>query len=300
MLALLALNFVALPVTEVRWCRMLRGQRMKTLAGISAAQVLFDNVLTVALALSGFGVWAVVLPKLLTTPVFVWLIWRAEPWQRAAVAPLPWREVAGFAAPVFAIEVLNALRQHADKLIVGAMLGIELLGVYAFAFNAGLGLGMALTTALTVSLFPHFAVATSGVDRLARFDRALLTACAPVAAILLLQALAALVYVPVVFGERWAFAAPLVALLCASAILRPFADAACQLLRARGDPHLELIAQTAVTALVLTMFTMGLTRDLTTALVCFTIANVAAQATLTLIVRVYAGRPSSGAVGVPA
>ena len=62
-----------------------------------------------------------------------------------------------FAGPLLVSEVLATIRNQCDKLIVGAMLGIEALGIYYFAYNAGLGLSLSLTNALNASLYPHLA-----------------------------------------------------------------------------------------------------------------------------------------------
>jgi PST family polysaccharide transporter len=297
MLTLLALNYVMLPLTEVRWCRMLRAQRLQTLAAISATQVVFDNGLTILLALNGAGPWAVVLPKLLTTPLYAWLIWRAEPWQRRPTPLLPWREVRAFALPVVGTEALGAARQHLDKVLVGTVLGLEALGSYAFAFNAGLGLGLALGAALNVSLFPHLAAAPDRRDMTDRFDAAVLAAAAPIAGLLAVQALAALTYVPLLFGPRWAFAAPLVAVLCLSALARPLADAACQLLRARGETHLELAASALVTAGILGAFAASLPLGLWTAVVVLAGTSITLHLGLAVLVRWHVGRAAHEPVG---
>ena len=52
------------------------------------------------------------------------------------------------------VEVVKALRLQADKLVVGALLGAEALGVYFFAFNAGLGLANSFAAAFSIVLLP--------------------------------------------------------------------------------------------------------------------------------------------------
>jgi O-antigen/teichoic acid export membrane protein len=262
MLAVLAISYLALPLTEISYWRILRANRMRAIAGVNAAQAILDNVLTAALAIAGFGAWAVVLPKLLTTPLYVYLMWRAEPFQiPKASALLPIAEIKAFALPVLGTELLAALRLHMDKVLVGGLLGVEALGIYSFAFNAGLGLSLTLSAALSASLFPHLAEA--GLTRAAlanRFDAALRTTVLPIAIIIAVQAVLALVYVPIVFGPRWAFAAPFVAIICLSGVARPFFDAASQLLRARGQTRRELIGACAFTTGLLAMFAWALTQ----------------------------------------
>lgn len=292
MLAVLAVSYALLPFTEINYCRLLRRQDLRTLAAITAAQVLLDNLLTIAFVLCGWSIWAVVLPKLLTAPIYAWLLRRADPWRPALeVAPLPLRPVLLFALPVLGTELLAALRLNLDKILVGAMLGVQALGVYAFAFNAGLGLSLTFTSALSASLFPHFAeVAHDRAQITQRFDAALRASVPLVMLVILLQALAALVYVPIVFGAKWAFAAPLVALLCASGVTRPLSEAAAQLLRARGDTRTELLVSLASTAALLAVFACALPHGIETAIAVFAAASLATHIALLAFTRWWIAR----------
>jgi PST family polysaccharide transporter len=60
--------------------------------------------------------------------------------------------------------------------------------------------------------------------------------------------------VPIVFGEKWIPAIPILILICLSAIPRPFADSASQLLLAIDKPEIDLLWNVLFTAL----FAVGL------------------------------------------
>lgn len=290
--AVLALSHIFTPWTTVRYCLMLRANRLKALAGINAAQIIADTALMAVLALAGFGVWSVVLPRLLLGPLYVALIRRAEPWSPpAAVAPTSYRAVAAFSLPIVGTELIAALRVNLDKVLVAAMFGVETLGVYAFAYSAGLGLTLSVTTALTAALFPHLAeVAQDRAALLARFDATLKTTVAALCGLIAVQTAAVFVYVPVLFGERWAFATPLVALLCLSSVTRPLYDAACQLLRACGDTRLELLWSSLFTAVLLGVFGLALFHGLTVAIGVFSGASIFGHLLFIAAVRRHAAR----------
>jgi PST family polysaccharide transporter len=264
MISLLGGAYLVMPFGDVRLFLILRANRMRTVAGITAAQVITDNALTAILALSGLGAWAVVLPKLLTAPVWLIGVRRAQTWiPDTGTKPLPWHSLLVFSGPVLASEMLATLRGQADKLLVGALLGVEALGIYYFAYNAGIGLSLSLTGALSASLYPHLADASAHTDELiSRFKLALRTSVAPIAAVIALQAAATIVYVPIVFGERWAFAVPLVAILCISALTKPLYDAANILLRVSGRPKTELVGAALFTVLQLGLFALALSHGL--------------------------------------
>lgn len=275
MIAVLAFAHLAVPLTEVRYARLQRANRLKPIAAATSAQVLLDGVLAALLALCGFGAWSIVLPRLLTTPVYVWMLRRASPEPLSPSPPLPLTSFWPFAGPYLGAEMLAALRLHLDKVLVGAVLGIDALGIYTFAFNAGLGITLTLTAALSASLYPHFSEAhRNGEDVHARLIRLLTRLVLPLSSVIAVQAAASLIYVPVLFGNRWAFAAPLVALMCLSALMKPLYDASCQALRARGETRRELIGASLLSVWVLAALGLGLSSDIHTAIACFSAANI--------------------------
>ena len=83
-------------------------------------------------------------------------------------------------------------------------------GIYFFAFNAGVGISTSLATALSTVLFPY--LSTSG-DRVLALKRGLTLAMTAITVVAVAQSLAASSYVSLVFGDKWASVAPLVAIL---------------------------------------------------------------------------------------
>jgi O-antigen/teichoic acid export membrane protein len=287
MLACLAGVYLLMAPGLVPVYLILRDQRLKVTAGISLAQVVVDNLLTITLVLADFGPWGVVLPKLLVAPIWLFAVRRAQPWRRNPAAGfVPVADLLRFAAPVLGSEILAAARLNLDNLLVGAILGVEALGLYYFIFNAGIGFSLSLTNALSTVLYPHLAAARGDRAALrATFDKALRGIVPGIAALIALQALAALVYVPIVFGARWEDAAVLVALLCASAVTRPFADASSQALRAAGETAHELRWAAANTVLYLGVFAAVLPLGLTPAIAALTITATLLQLCFALSAR---------------
>ena len=274
---------------------LIREARTKELAAIAVAQVSIDNMLTAAFAIAGFGAWSIVLPKLLTTPVWLIGVRSCRRWSRDPQAgEISLRTLIGFSAPILFTEILFAARMNLDKLIVWCVLGVEALGVYYFAFNAGIGLSLALTTALSNSLYPELArLASQPTQLLRRYDSLLRLTALPIAGVILLQALLSPIYVPFVFGQRWASAAALVALLCLSAVTKPFSDSASQLLRAAGKPDVELKSVFVLTFVTLAVLTASLTHGLTVGVGVFAVVSLLTQGSFALVARHYAAGPTS-------
>lgn len=253
MIGALALVYLILPLGLVSAAHILRQNNMRAIAKISAGQALADNLLTAGLALAGCGAWAIVLPKLLTAPLWLWGIWRVHHWRPSGqqVEPVSLDSLWQYCRPVLGSELLATARMHADKLIIGACLGVEALGVYYFAYHAGVGFSLSLTGAFSTAVFPHLAAAATqqGLQQaLAQSLRgAGLLICAAIAA----QAACASFYVPWVFGGEWAHASNLVAILCVSAVFKVLGDAATQVWRVQGQPQVDLRASLLFTLLSL-------------------------------------------------
>ena len=288
MIAGLALVYLTLPFGQIQAHLIVRANRLHVLAGIAVVQVAIDNLLTAALAVGGLGAWAVVLPKLITAPIWVIGMRRAQTWQRDKSAGFaPMSELMAFALPVIGSELLVAARFNLDKVLVGAILGVEALGIYYFVFNAGLGFALSLTSSLSASVYPHLAeIASNTRALLARYDGLLARAALPCAAIIALQALLSFLYVPIVFGARWSEYSYLVAVLCASAIPKPMFDSASQLLRAVGRPRVEFGASAALTSLSLAALACALPYGLPQGVIALSGTAVLVQLAISWAVRI--------------
>ena len=252
MIVVLAIPLLIYPFAAIRVYRTQRRNRMGLIGATTALQISSDNLLTGIMALSGFGLWSVVVPKLIVAPLWVLCYARIEPW-RAGLRAMPevMRSCRAFGGKILGSEVIGALSIHADKFIIGALLGLEAVGVYFFAFNAGLGITRAFVAAASLGLLPHLCAARDASEQRARFKSGLAMSYAMTAPILVAQIALAPLYVPFVFGAKWADSTSLVMVLCASAVTWPLWRATVQLWRAQGRPGYELGWTTLYTALSL-------------------------------------------------
>ena len=287
MIAALSGVYLMMPPALIQTYLLQRASDHATIAKVATAQAVADNVMTIVLALAGFGAWSIVIPKLATCPIWMLAMRRAKQWRPDPLAaPAPMRELMRFSLPVLGAELLTTARLQLDKVLVGAMLGIEALGIYYFIFNAGIGLSLSLTGALSNTLYPYFAaVAASPAMLLQRLDRSLLQKALPIAAIILVQAALAPIYVPLLFGAKWISSAWLVSVLCASASTKLFADAGAQALRASGATQSELKGTLGITVLSISGLAIGLTHSLTTAVIFVALASGIAQLGFAVLAR---------------
>lgn len=258
-IGLMGLIYIATPLSSMQAAFMQRDGRLGRIAITSAVQVITDNILSASLALLGFGMWSIIVPKLLVAPIWVIGLRTGHPWRpRNRWSLTGWREIAQFSRSVLGVEFLTTLQSNIDYLIVGAVLGVEALGVYYFAFNAGLGITLGLVNSFATAVFAYLCEVRGDQQALKwRYHASVLIVGIAIVPLVLLQTSLAPVYVPIVFGAKWEAAIPVLMLICLSALPRPFAVVGTQLLRAAGRPDLELRWQGALTCLLVVGMLVG-------------------------------------------
>ncbi len=261
--ALMGLIYLATPLCNIQCALLQREGRLGRIAAAGALQVTADNALTALFAACGLGMWAIILPKLLVAPIWVVMTRFGHPWRPARRLPgagalRGWQDIARFSRHVVGVELTTTLQANIDNLIVGSLLGVQALGTYYFAFNAGLGISLGLVQAFGVAVFPHLCeVRHDRAALTARFDGSLRTLGLIVVPVVLLQVALAPLYVPLVFGAKWHAAVPALMLICLSALPRPFATTCSQLLKAVGRPDIELRWQVGLTLVLVPALLIG-------------------------------------------
>ncbi len=251
-LALLSVVYLFMAAGHVQFHLALREGKNGALARISGTQAIADHILTAVLLLIWPNPWSLALPKLLTAPLWMIMVRRARPWFSNPDAGLiPVAEMLRYSLSILASEMMMALRSQGDNLIIAATLGTTALGTYYFAFNAGLGIVGSLIGAYGQVVFPMLCAAPRGALRIAALRKVILLGAAAFGPVILLQSLAAPFYVPIIFGGKWGFAAPLIATLCLAGVPLLISAIISDWLRAQGEVGRDAVSATfgAVAAL---------------------------------------------------
>ena len=217
----MSLIYLSTPLSVVQAALLQREGRLGVLAFGSSLQMTTDNVLCCGLALSGFGMWAILIPKLIVMPIWVVVIRRKQAWRNQhSFTVKRWRDFYEFGRHFLPVELLGAVRGNIDNVVIGSMLGVEALGIYYFAFNAGLGLSLSLITAAGEPVYGHLCKAAhrDNAELQARFVKSLKLLCLIVTPTIIVQAFLVPFYVPLVFGPSWVGSVPIVVLICLSAL----------------------------------------------------------------------------------
>jgi O-antigen/teichoic acid export membrane protein len=209
--------------------------RSLELREIGAAVV--GGVGAVALALAGAGAWAIVGQNLIVAAVSAVLVWRLSSWRpRRTYSRESLRTLGSFGGKTLGARLLSYANLNADNLLVGRFLGSVSLGVYSIAYNVMFLPATRIAEPIQQVLFPAFARLQH--DHLA-LRRSWIRGMELVAAVnvpaFVGMAVVAPDFVPVVLGEKWVAAVPVLQFLCLAGVAQSFQTLNWSVLQAVGD-----------------------------------------------------------------
>ena len=209
-------------------------------------------VVSIVLAIGGFGVWSLVWGHLAGHLLRTALLWAIVPWR--PTLRIPWDLIPpmfAYGRSIVAVNVLSAIVHHADLLIVARLLGVTALGFYQMASKIPEMTITLLVRAVSYVLFPALSrVHAEGRNPAVTYMTTLrgvglVTVPAAVGLVMMAEPL-----VLILFGATWLPSVPVVQALTVVASLRALGTHAGDLLKASGRPG-SLVVLAAVKAAVL-------------------------------------------------
>ncbi|MEO0688565.1 MAG: oligosaccharide flippase family protein [Cyanobacteria bacterium J06649_11] len=129
-LFILASTYLIIPIGRVQSALIQRENRLRITATINALQLSTNNLLTAIFAWCGLGIWAVVLPVLLTTPINALVSLRCHDWRPSGgFTTDKWKEIGRFGTSVLGGRVLEVFRNNFDYLVIPLFFDLETLGL---------------------------------------------------------------------------------------------------------------------------------------------------------------------------
>ena len=173
---------------------------------VDPTRVLGYAVVTITLAVLGFGVWSMVIGNYVGIAIWLFLSWRYARW-RPGVGKFSftlWRQMAAYAAPLLVEGIVERVRTAAETALIGRRLDANTLGQYRYGMSLAQLPALVIVQIGSYVLFPAFSRLQSDPPRFARaFERALQVTwvgAAPFAGLMIAIGEPAVV---VLLGEKW-------------------------------------------------------------------------------------------------
>ncbi|MBN2112627.1 MAG: lipopolysaccharide biosynthesis protein [Acidimicrobiia bacterium] len=214
-------------------------------------QAVVKGIASVAFALAGFGVWALVWGQLIGALAATLLAWVVIPWKpRFRVHRRLVRPLMRFGMPLMLTDIQAAVWSNLDYVIVGRLLGDTALGIYTLAYRLPELLILSVWRVLGGAIFPFFASIQRFPDLLRKGFLATIRysqiVVVPLCVGLFITAGPA---VEVLFGDKWADAIPVLRLLAVFALVGSIGVNIGDVYKAIGRP--DLLAKLAFVELAL-------------------------------------------------
>ena len=248
---LMSFSYLFIPFNLLPTVQVMRSNSLKKISFTLFVTTTWDNVLSALLAFAGLGFWAVVIPRLFVSPLWSFVLSKLSPWRLPGFSFYQIGRMWSFSSKVLYSETLIVLQSNIDYFVLGYFLGKSELGLYYFAFNAGLGFTLSLISSLLPSLYVDLCAAGSDLNEVyKRFSANIRTMMRIFIPAVALQVSFAPLYVPIVFGQDWVDrgALPILQIICLSALARPLARATTYLARTLNCLYIDTIYQTILTA----------------------------------------------------
>lgn len=192
-----------------------RHMKFKALAIRAVAGVICGGVVAVWMALSGYGVWALVAQRLVQVGVNTVLAWGAVSWRpQLSVQFSAVREIFGFGRSVLALRGAQIARVQVPMALIGALLGPIVLGYLSLAWRLVEIASFLVSTPMRMVSQSAFAARL----REGRPARTLLIELSRLSGWIAFPAMAGMMVlsgpiITLVFGAKWAPAAPTLSII---------------------------------------------------------------------------------------
>ena len=232
-----------------------RDMDFKGLAIRSNGAVVAGGVIGLAMALNGFGVWALVGQRVTEDSAALALLWTISHWRpRWRFSLDRVRDLLGFSMASFVNKLGDFVYSYADALFMGIFFGPVAVGLFRLAQRLVSQELDSATSALQTVSFSEFSRLQ---DRPVELRQRVLT-CVRLGSIVSLPALAGLAvsssHLMAVLGDKWAPAADALTILCIFGITQALSKFTGPLLSAKSKPHLlAVLTWTVNTVSVVTL-----------------------------------------------
>lgn len=204
-LYVLLLQFAIGQIGAIPDALLRRELNFKSLALREAGLEILNGAGKVTLAVSGFGVWSLIVPSLLLAPVSVYIAFRLTGWYpKLPLRVAQWKTVAKFSGHCMGTNLVTLIANEGDTLLVGKLFGPTDLGFYNQAWLTANIVKRQVSGVVTKVAMPALSAVSSDLKRLSavlnKMLRLLSLLCFP---LLLGLLLVADLYVRTVYGPKW-------------------------------------------------------------------------------------------------
>ena len=214
----------------------------KIIAKVSVINAVFTGLVGIYFAWRGYGVWALVLSSLVGSISGAVLGWFVYGWRPSwSFSTKSFKEFFGYGSKLAASGLLDTLYNNIYNLVIGKVYNASDLGYYTRAANFSTFPSSNITGVVSRVTFPLLCKIQNDDERLQIVYRKFLRLSAYIVFPLMVGlAIVAHPMINVLIGEKWAFSATLLTIICFSMMWYPVHAINLNLLQVKGRSDLFL------------------------------------------------------------
>ena len=211
-----------------------------------------SGILSIILAVAGYGVWSLIYPQFLNLLIKVILYWHYQHWiPKLAFSLKSFYDLFGFGSRIFASTLLSTFSGNIYSLVIGKMFSARLLGFYSRADGYAALPAQTITGVLDSVTYPVFSkFQDDDVQLVNSFRRILRVSAYVIFPIMTGLAVLAKPLVVVLVTEKWLSCVAYLQVLCFARVWLHVQNLNLNVLKAKGCSNLllnlELVRQLAV------------------------------------------------------
>jgi O-antigen/teichoic acid export membrane protein len=285
LLLVLSLSFVVSALGATQQNLMLRDMDFRRVEVINMVAGLVGGVAAVVAAFAGTGAWAIITQQVVAIVLTTVLAWKFSLWRpRFAFSGASLREMGGFSAYMLGQRMLWYLQSNADRFLIGRFLGTAALGIYAVAYNTMLVPASKLGGPLQRVFSPAFSRIQDDPARIA----ATWARVARLLAFVSVPALGGLIvvapdFVPLVLGDHWTEAVPVIQILAWVGIIQALQAINMDILLARGRSRTMFRFALVATSAHILAFSVGLQWGIVGVAVAYAVSSTLVEPAQTVL-----------------
>jgi len=276
-LQVLSLTFVLAAFSSIQVALLRRELAFRTLAVRTLAGAAGGGAIGIAMALLGFGAWALVGQLVGSAVLSAAMLWWVSPWRPGRqVSWAHFRELFSFGVNVLGSDLLTFFNRNTDNLLIGVFLGTEPLGLYTVGYRL---LEVSQTILVNVArkiTFPAFSRLQGDHNRMLRAHlKVTRVASLTIVPSYIGLALIAPELTILVFGAQWAASGIVASILLLSGPALSLRTFNLALLAATGHPDIAFRFRLIATAVNVAGFAIAVSFGLNAVAAAFAIGTYA-------------------------
>jgi len=242
LMRVLSLTIVISSFSLIQSTLLIKQLDFKTQGKASLGAGVLSGIVGISMAISGFGVWSLVVQQISRAFLGAVFIWLLNDWRPALIFSFKsLREMFGFGSRILASGLINRIFDNIYFLVIGKLFSATDLGFFTRAMTLQSVPSQTLSAMVGRVTFPVFSTMMDDPARLKRgFKRALIFLVLVNFPIMILLAVIARPLVLVLLSEKWAECIPYLQLLCLAGMLFPVVLINSNLLFAMGQSKIHL------------------------------------------------------------